>query len=115
MMGWDILKRAIDIIHFVVLVLMVSVLFLNNKSSENVASFGLKVDSVKEEITKVIANNTVYLEQRQNRIEAKQDNYQNTSSTQISLLNQRVERLEQAYKNNTKIINTNNNLVNVQK
>lgn len=114
-MGWDILKRAIDIIHFVVLVLMVSVLFLNNKSSENVASFGLKVDSVKEEITKVIANNTVYLEQRQNRIEAKQDNYQNTSSTQISLLNQRVERLEQAYKNNTKIINTNNNLVNVQK
>lgn len=114
-MGWDILKRAIDIIHFVVLVLMVSVLFLNNKSSENVASFGLKVDSVKEEITKVIANNTAYLEQRQNRIEAKQDNYQNTSSTQISLLNQRVERLEQAYKNNTKIINTNNNLVNVQK
>lgn len=114
-MGWDILKRAIDIIHFVVLVLMVSVLFLNNKSSEDVASFGLKVDSVKEEITKVIANNTVYLEQRQNRIEAKQDNYQNTSSTQISLLNQRVERLEQAYKNNTKIINTNNNLVNVQK
>lgn len=114
-MGWDILKRAIDIIHFVVLVLMVSVLFLNNKSSENVASFGLKVDSVKEEITKVIANNTVYLEQRQNRIEAKQDNYQNTSSTQISLLNQRVERLEQAYKNNNKIINTNNNLVNVQK
>lgn len=114
-MGWDILKRAIDVIHFVVLVLMVSILFLNNNTTEQVASFGLKVDNVKDEITKVIANNTVYLEQRQNRIELKQDNYQNTSSTQISLLNQRVERLEQAYKNNTKIINTNNNLVNVQK
>ena len=114
-MGWDILKRAIDVIHFVVLVLMVSILFLNNNTSEQVATFGLKVDSVKDEITKVITNNTVYLEQRQNRIELKQDNYQNTSSTQISLLNQRVERLEQAYKNNTKIINTNNNLVNVQK
>lgn len=114
-MGWDILKRAIDVIHFVVLVLMVSILFLNNSTTEQIATFGLKVESVKDEITKVITNNTVYLEQRQNRIEAKQDNYQNTSSTQISLLNQRVERLEQAYKNNTKIINTNNNLVNVQK
>lgn len=114
-MGWDILKRAIDVIHFVVLVLMVSILFLNNNTTEQVASFGLKVDSLKDEITKVISNNTAYLEQRQNRIELKQDNYQNTSSTQISLLNQRVERLEQAYKNNTKIINTNNNLVNVQK
>lgn len=114
-MGWDILKRAIDVIHFVVLVLMVSILFLNNNTTEQVASFGLKVDSVKEEITKVITNNTVYLEQRQNRIELKQDNYQNTSSTQISLLNQRIEKLEKAYKSNTKIINTNNNLVNVQK
>jgi len=110
-MGWDILKRAIDVIHFVVLVLMVSILFLNNNTSEQVATYGLKMESLKEDVMKVISNNTSYLEQRQNRIDAKQDNYQNTSSTQISLLNQRVEKLEKAYKNDTKIVNTNTNNV----
>lgn len=110
-MGWDILKRAIDVIHFVVLILMVSILFLNNNTSEQVATYGLKMESLKEDVMKVISNNTSYLEQRQNRIDAKQDNYQNTSSTQISLLNQRVEKLEKAYKNDTKIINTNTNNV----
>ena len=114
-MGWDILKRAIDVIHFVVLVLMVSILFLNNITTEQIATFGLKVESVKEELVKVISSNTNYLETKVNRIDAKQDNYQNTSSTQISLLAQRIERLEKSYKNNTNIINTNNNLVNVQK
>lgn len=110
-MGWDILKRAIDVIHFVVLVLMVSILFLNNNTSEQVATYGLKMESLKEDVMKVISNNTSYLETRQNRIDAKQDNYQNTSSAQISLLNQRVEKLEKAYKNDTKIINTNTNNV----
>ena len=114
-MGWDILKRAIDVIHFVVLVLLVSILFLNNNTSEQVATYGLKMESLKEDLVKVIANNTNYLETKVNRIDAKQDNYQNTSSTQISLLAQRVERLEKSYKGSTKIINTNNNLVNVQK
>ncbi len=110
-MGWDILKRAIDVIHFVVLVLMVSILFLNNNTSEQVATYGLKMESLKEDVMKVISNNTNYLEIRQNRIDAKQDNYQNTSSAQISLLTQRVEKLEKAYKNDTKIINTNTNNV----
>jgi len=110
-MGWDILKRAIDVIHFVVLVLMVSILFLNNNTSEQVATYGLKMESLKEDVLKVISNNTSYLETRQNRIDAKQDNYQNTSSTQISLLTQRVEKLEKTYKNDTKIINTNTNNV----
>ena len=110
-MGWDILKRAIDVIHFVVLVLLVSILFLNNNTSEQVATYGLKMESLKEDVMKVISNNTNYLEIRQNRIDAKQDNYQNTSSAQISLLTQRVEKLEKAYKNDTKIINTNTNNV----
>lgn len=103
-MGWDILKRMIDIIHFIVLVLMVSILFLNNKTSEDVQTFSLKLENVRQEMIKVVGNNTTYLETRQNRSDEKQDNYQNTSSNQISLLTQRVDRLEAQGKNNNKII-----------
>jgi hypothetical protein len=79
---------------------MVSVLFLNNKTSEDVQSFSLKLENVKQEMVKVVSNNTSYLEQRQNRSDEKQDNYQNTSSNQISLLTQRLDKLEAQGKTN---------------
>lgn len=107
-MGWDILKRAIDIIHFTVLILMASVLFISNKSGEDSLAFSNKLESAKQEMVKLVGNNTSYLETRINRTDEKQDNYQNTSSGQISLLTKRVDILEQDKKNNQKIINNNN-------
>lgn len=106
-MGWDILKRAIDIIHFTVLILMASILFISNKSGEDSLAFGNKLEAAKQEMIKLVGNNTSYLEGRLNRTDEKQDNYQNTSSNQLSLMNKRIDVIEQAGKNNQKIINTN--------
>lgn len=106
-MGWDILKRAIDIIHFTVLILMASILFISNKSGEDNASFSLKLESAKQDMIKVIGNNTNYLETRLNRTDEKQDNYQNTSSAQISLLTKRVEKIELENKSSQKVIQNN--------
>ena len=106
-MGWDILRRMIDIIHFIILILMVSILFINNKSGEDNASFSLKLESAKQEMIKLVGNNTNYLESRINRTDEKQDNYQNTSSNQISLLTKRVEKMEQGSKGSQKMIMNN--------
>lgn len=106
-MGWDILKRAIDIIHFTVLILMASVLFISNKSGEDSLAFGNKLEAAKQEMVKLVSNNTTYLETRINRSDEKQDSYQNTSSSQISLLTKRVDMLEQDKKQNQKIVNNN--------
>ena len=106
-MGWDILKRAIDIIHFTVLILMASVLFISNKSGEDSLAFSNKLDSAKQEMVKLVSNNTSYLETRLNRTDEKQDSYQNTSSSQISLLTKRVDMLEQDRKQNQKVIQNN--------
>lgn len=107
-MGWDLLKRMIDLVHFVLLVLMISILFINNKSEEDSKSFMLAVDKFKQDMTTVISTNTSYLETKINRTDEKQDNYQNTSSNQIYLLTKRVDKLEQGKPNN-KIINNNLN------
>lgn len=106
-MGWDILKRAIDIIHFTVLILMASVLFISNKSGEDRLAFSNKLESAKQEMVKLVSNNTSYLETRLNRTDEKQDSYQNTSSSQISLLTKRVDMLEQDKKQNQKVIQNN--------
>ena len=113
-MGWDILKRAIDVIHFTILILMASVLFISNKSGEDHASFSLKLESAKQEMVKLVGNNTNYLETRINRTDEKQDNYQNTSGNQISLLTKRIDILEQDKKLNQRVIqnNFNNNTLN---
>lgn len=108
-MGWDILKRAIDIIHFTVLILMASILFISNKSGEDNASFSIKLENAKQEMIKLVSNNTGYLESRLNKTDEKQDNYQNTSSSQISLLTKRVDMLEQDKKLGQKVINNNIN------
>jgi len=108
-MGWDILKRAIDIIHFTVLILMASVLFISNKSGDDSLAFSNKLESAKQEMVKLVGNNTAYLETRINRTDEKQDNYQNTSSGQISLLTKRVDMLEQDKKLSQKVINNNIN------
>jgi len=107
-MGWDVLKRAIDIIHFTVLILLVSILFISNKSGEDNTSFSIKLEAAKQEMVKLVGNNTGYLEGRLNRTDEKQDNYQNTSSGQISLLTKRVEKIELENKSGQKIINNNN-------
>lgn len=108
-MGWDVLKRAIDIIHFTVLILLVSILFISNKSGEDNTSFSIKLEAAKQEMVKLVGNNTGYLEGRLNRTDEKQDNYQNTSSGQISLLTKRVDMLEQDKKLSQKVINNNIN------
>lgn len=108
-MGWDILKRAIDIIHFTVLILMASVLFISNKSGDDSLAFSNKLESAKQEMVKLVSNNTAYLETRINRTDEKQDNYQNTSSGQINLLTKRVDMLEQDKKLSQKVINNNIN------
>lgn len=106
-MGWDILKRMIDIIHFIILILMVSILFINNKSGEDNASFSLKLESAKQDMIKLVGNNTNYLETRLNRTDEKQDNYQNTSSNQIALITKRLEKVEQENKSGQKVIQNN--------
>lgn len=106
-MGWDLLKRAIDIIHFTVLILMASVLFISNKSGEDSLAFSNKLEAAKQEMVKLVSNNTAYLETRINRSDEKQDNYQNTSSSQINLLTKRVDLLEQDKKSNQKVIQNN--------
>lgn len=108
-MGWDILKRAIDIIHFTVLILMASVLFISNKSGDDSLAFSNKLESAKQDMVKLVSNNTAYLETRINRSDEKQDNYQNTSGSQISLLTKRVDMLEQDKKLSQKVINNNIN------
>lgn len=106
-MVWTIIERVIHLTTLVLLVLMITIIFTNNKSGEDRNNFSLKLEEFKQDNAKVTANNISYVEGRINRLAENQDNYQNTTSTRIYLIEKRVEKLEQGNKSNNKIINNN--------
>lgn len=109
-MVWTFIERAVHIATLMLLILMMTIIFTNNKSGEDRINFSLQLDQVKQDNARVMTNNITYLETKINRVAESQDNYQNTTSTRVYLLEKRIEKIEQGSKLNNKVINTNNNV-----
>lgn len=106
-MVWVIIERVVHLTTLMLLILMITIIFTNNKSGEDRDNFSLKLEQFKQDSLGVMSNNVSYLETRINKSNESQDNYQNTTTTRIYLLEKRVEKLEQGSKLNNKIINNN--------
>lgn len=106
-MLWTILERIIHLLTFVLLVLMMTVILTNSKSSQDVGNFGLKLDLVKQDILKVLDNNLNYTDGRLNRISENQDSYQVGMDQRVYILEQRVSQLQSTNKVSQKVIQTN--------
>lgn len=107
-MIWTLLERIVHLLTFVLLVLMMTVILTNSKSSEDIGNFGLKLDLAKQESLNAIKNNVEYFEARINNVAEKQDSYQVSTDQRVYVLEMRMKELQADKKNNQKIINNNN-------
>ena len=108
-MVWVIIERFVHLMTLFLLILMVSIIFSNNKSDGEISSFNLQLEEFRQDVARVRAKNIEYLENRINKLGETQDNYQNTSASKMSVLEQKVLKLETEEKKNNKIINVNTN------
>lgn len=108
-MVWVIIERCVHLVTLVLLVLMICIIFNNNKAGDERNNFNLQLEQFKAENQKVRTSNISYLENRINRVAETQDGYQVTTGSKLSLLENRLDRLAEQYKISPKIINTNNN------
>jgi len=106
-MVWVIIERFVHLMTLFLLILMVSIVFSSNKSNSETSNFGLQLEQFKQEVSKVRSNNIAYLEGKINRVAEIQDNYQVSTSGELSILKQKVLKMEQEDKKNNKIINNN--------
>lgn len=113
-MIWTLLERIVHLLTFVLLVLMMTVILTNSKSSEDIGNFGLKLDLAKQESLNAIKNNVEYFEARINNVAEKQDSYQVSTDQRVYVLEMRMKELQADKKQNQKVIqnNINNNLNN---
>lgn len=108
-MLWKILDRAGTLAYLLLSTILITILLNNSSENAGVNNYGQKLELTKQEVLRVLSNNTTYLEQRLNNYSERQDNYQVTTDQRVYVLEQRVKELQADKKQNQKVINTNIN------
>ena len=117
-MIWTILDRVVNLTFLLLAIIIITILLQarGDDAHSNNAFDAVKALDIK--LAKVIATNLEYAEVRINRLARNADEYQTSTSVRLDSLEGKVRAIEavnKALKSQQKIINTNNNLVNVQK
>jgi hypothetical protein len=108
-MFWKVIERVINLLILMSLILMITILF-NNTKAENISDALIQsIAGVKQDSLKAISNNVDYFESRINRLAENQDNYQVGTSGRLSVIEQRIQKLEVEDKRNSRVVNINNN------
>lgn len=111
-MLWAVLKRAIDVCHLLLLLLLLGILGTTAKVDVDTEFFNKKVELFQEDMSKMVAGHLEYVEGRVNRLQENQDGYQVSTHQRLKLLEGRVKALEaenRGLKSQSK--NTNNILI----
>jgi len=108
-MIWVILDRVVHLMTFMLLVLMISVIFNNNKTSQEVGNFTVKIDGLHSQTMKALSSNIEYFDSRINRLAENQDSYQVGIDQRVTVLESQMKSMQADKKNNQRIVNTNIN------
>ena len=110
------LRTIVDFSFLALSVVLIATLLSNSYDRQVLQTQSLEIQNTRKEFMEVMSKNLQYLEGRQNRTDDVQDRYQVSTTRRVNLLEQKIERLENDNKKNTKIINTitnsNTNIVN---
>lgn len=107
-MVWVIIERIVHLLTLMLLILMISIVMTNNKTSEDIGNFSLKLDQLRQDTLVVIGKNVDYADKRINGVAEAQDRYQVGMDQRVYIVEQRIKELLLDKKNNQRIINNNN-------
>lgn len=107
-MIWKILDRTATVAYLILSTILITILMNNSSENAGVNNYAQKLTLVQQEILKVVANNTDYLEKRLNSVSERQDDYQVSTDQRVYVLEMKMKELQADKKNGQKIINNNN-------
>lgn len=108
-MIWKVLDRAATVAYLILSTILIAILMANSSESAGVNNYAQKLTLVQQEIMKVVANNTDYLETRLNKVSERQDDYQVSTDQRVYILEQQMKSLQADKKNGQRVINNNIN------
>lgn len=112
-MFWDVIKRLVDLTYLLLGLVMMAVLFSSVVQNQSTLDFEGSLKSFQEQVGKTISTNLEYAETRINRLARTQDDFQNSTSARMDILEGKVKAFEtenKALKSQQKVIQNNLNL-----
>lgn len=106
-MAWLFIKRTVDVLTLMLLIIMISIVMTNSKSAEDFGNFGLKLDQFKQESLTVMSKNVDYFDGRVNKLAEVQDRYQVNTDQRVYVMEQRMLQLQLDKKQSQKVIQNN--------
>lgn len=112
---WKVLTLVVNLTFLLLATTIMTILLKNENYREDVFNYKIAFERFQEQTKRVNEGNLQYIEGRVNRLAENQDSTASTLGTRISVLEDKMAKLEKEAKNNkknsTKIVNTNNNTV----
>lgn len=108
-MIWKILDRCATLAYLLLSAILITILMNNSNDTAHVNNYTQKLTVMRQDIMKVVANNTDYLEQRVNKVSERQDDYQVSTDQRVYVLEMRMKELQADKKNGQRVINNNIN------
>lgn len=108
-MLWTLIERVVHLTTLVLLIVMLSIIFTNNKSSQDYTDFENQLANYKKENQETRSNNIAYIERRHNKLQEQQDNYQILVDRRLLNMEAQVKLLTDSTKINQKVIQNNIN------
>lgn len=108
-MFWKLIDRGVQLTFLLLAVVLITTLLKNDKYNEDLTLYTSRLDVAIKELKRVQEQNVMYLEEKTNRVQVRSDSYQTTMSNTVSVLEQRVQRLEKDNKEKTNNVNINSN------
>jgi len=106
-MIWKVLDRTATVAYLILSTILITILMANSNENANVSNYAQKLTLVRQDVMKVVANNTDYLEQRLNKVSERQDDYQVSTDQRVYVLEMRMKELQADKKNSQKVIQNN--------
>lgn len=106
-MFWTILQNAVNVVFLAVGITLLTILWSNTQDLKNDENIVAHFELFKKETQKVMINNINYVETRINKLSETQDSYQVVTSSRLSILEKKLEKIEKENKQQNKIVNNN--------
>ena len=109
---WKTLNLVVNLTFLLLAVTIMTILLRNDLQRGDFSNYESVLQSAKQEIHRVNQSNFIYLEEKSNRVASNQDSYQTNTARRLGVLEQRIKNLEDKRGSNSRIFNTNTNVVN---
>ena len=111
-MFWKTLNLVVNCTFLLLAITIMTILLKNDNYRVDFSNYEIALQDLRQEVNKVNQSNSMYLEDKINRLASNKDSYQVNTTRRLKVLEARQQSLEDRKRDNSRIINNNSAIAN---